>query len=47
MGEAGRARFMAEFEFKPFYRRLLSLYAEVAGTSRTGRSKYSAQELPK
>lgn len=31
MGRAGRARFLAEFEFEPHYARMLALYREAAG----------------
>ena len=32
MGAAGRARYLAEFEFEPFFRRMLSVYEDVLKT---------------
>jgi hypothetical protein len=29
MGRAGRARYESEFEFEPFYRRMIALYGEL------------------
>ncbi len=38
MGVAARARFLSEFEFEPFYRRLWGIYDEVLGTTTRSRA---------